>query len=55
MTLHAPQVIVICLCILEVIVHICKHGESRQPWNGPISFIDQAVWVGLLYWGGFFG
>ena len=55
MKLHAPQIIMLVLLGLQLVTHICKHGEDRPRYNGPISFLDCVISVAILYWGGFFG
>ena len=53
--MHAPQIIMLVLIGLFLITHICKHGEERPRYNGPLTFLDCVISVSILYWGGFFG
>lgn len=53
--MKAPQVVIIVLLSLSVAVDLLKHGE---PKTGKYSFgtglLAAAIWVAVLYWGGFF-
>lgn len=48
-----PQTIYLGLLGLTVVAHVSKHGEQREPYNGPVQFINACLSFALLYWGGF--
>jgi len=50
----APQLILLGFYLYSAGVAIGKHGESRSNINFWKSLILNAMYVGLLYWGGFF-
>lgn len=50
----APQIIVIVMMTMAVTLHMIKHGEKRDPYNGHFAFIGAIINLALLYWGGFF-
>ena len=55
MNFGIPQTILIGMWSLGLLIHILMHNKPRKDeYNGWIAFIARAVWVGLLYWGGFF-
>lgn len=57
MTLHAPQIIYLCLMTLSAGKAIALFGEmKKEDYYDFIDFpVGPAIVFGLLYWGGFFG
>ena len=56
MSLGAPQLIYLVLALVALGRETAKHGEqSVHEHNFWISALVRASFVGLLYWGGFFG
>ncbi len=54
--MNAPQIIAISLVMLDLGFAIAKHGQPRtRPYSQFDSLINSAIWLGLMYWGGFFG
>jgi hypothetical protein len=55
MTLHAPQLILLALILLGTGIHLAKNGEPRDDtWSFGKAMFSNIVFIGLLYWGGFF-
>lgn len=54
--MNAPQIIVIAIWSLYLLLHAAKHGEPKpaEKYNLPAAVISRAIWVALLWWGGFF-
>jgi hypothetical protein len=48
-----PQWVLLILCGLEVVAKISKHGEPRDPFNGPVAFLELVFMFWLLWCGGF--
>lgn len=48
-----PQLTILFFCGLQVVTHICLHGQ-RRTYNGPVAFVDVAISLWLLWMGGFF-
>lgn len=56
MTLQAPQIIFLALTFLGTGICLARHGERRiGNYNFPAAIVADALIIGLLYWGGFFG
>jgi len=51
--MHAPQFIMLGLCVLSLITHTVNHGKTRE-YNAYYMYVDTVFWLLLLYWGGFF-
>lgn len=50
-----PQLIYIVLAVIGLFVNIERHGRPREgTYNGVASFIATALFIWLLWWGGFF-
>lgn len=49
-----PQIVFIGLAVMSFTVASIKHGEPKGNWNVFNTMFNISVWVGLLYWGGFF-
>jgi hypothetical protein len=56
--MHAPQIIVIVLLAINLAGNAVKDGEPTPPphtYRFGVSLVRVAIWVSLLWWGGFFG
>lgn len=51
--MHAPQIILICILVFSGTCKLIFHGEEREV-SFPAFLIDAAIWLWLLWWGGFF-
>ena len=55
MGLHAPQIIYIALCCLNLGIHLAKHDQPRaDKFSFFGALLSNSIAAGLLYWGGFF-
>lgn len=57
MSLHVgwPQAIVVAMLLLTDAFAIANHGKVRSVRsNGWVSVTFTALWMAVLYWGGFF-
>ena len=54
-TLHAPQIIYLCLLLLGLVVAVAKHGEDKGKYHAGWTLVGEAILLWILYWGGFFG
>lgn len=55
MYLGVPQIILLVLICFGLGITIVKHGEPKTgKENFYVSFVAQVIYLGLLYWGGFF-
>ena len=59
-TLHAPQIIMIILLIIQTVTGCIKHINKTNKLADQIGagigiVIRQVTFMGLLWWGGFFG
>lgn len=54
--LDAPQIIMVCLYVFNIIYDIIHHGESKadDKYNAWITIIGTMISAALLTWGGFF-
>ena len=53
--MKAPQIIYICLMVMNVTINLVKHGEPKDGnYNIFTAMIGVAIEYGLLRWGGFF-
>lgn len=50
--MSAAQITTIALLCLSVGVNIARHGE-RRTIDGNGAILSACIWVGLLWWGGF--
>jgi len=50
-----PQFLVLALVAFSCVLAIANDGKSRTPWSAEYTFLGAIVWLGLLFWGGFFG
>lgn len=53
-TLGAPQLVILGLfafCIIYATIH---NGEQRPPYSALSTCISAAIYIAILYWGGFF-
>lgn len=48
-----PQIIIIVLLALGFGISIAKDGESKGNYSAGWTFLSTAIWVGILWWGGF--
>lgn len=55
MTGHWPQYLYAGLLVLGIVIHVSKHGQPRDPYDGPIAFISALITAWILYMGGFWG
>ena len=53
-TIHAPQLILLILIVINFAIHCAKRGEDRGEYNPVIYSLDAIATLALLYWGGFF-
>lgn len=54
--MSTPQIIMIALLGMDVGIALSKHGQPRNANHSIfITLFSTAIFVGLLYWGGFFG
>ena len=54
--MHTPQIIMIILLAIQGTVFLLKHGEPKDSrYSFPAWIVSTAIYVSLLYWGGFFG
>ena len=49
-----PQIIFISLMLIDLGIHIGKHGQSREPYNAGLKVLDIIIVLGLLWFGGYF-
>jgi hypothetical protein len=57
MTLHIgiPQLIYVALWVIGIIYEGLKHGEPKEgEHNVWVYLVMFPIYIGLLYWGGFF-
>lgn len=54
MNAHLPQVVAILLLGIELGITATLNGKPRPPFSVVSSVVSILLWVGLLYWGGFF-
>ena len=52
--MSTPAIIIIAFVFLQIVCAMALHGKPKGNWNAGLTLADQAVIVGLLYWGGFF-
>lgn len=50
----APQIIVIILLAIGSFSSLSNNGKAKGHYSFNDWLISPAIWVGLLYWGGFF-
>ena len=51
-----PQVIFVILVTMDITVDMCWHGKKLEgKHNVLLTAATNALLIGLLYWGGFFG
>lgn len=50
-----PQIIVIAFVFISLGITLAKHGQEQGKHNFFISLVGAAIWLSLLWWGGFFG
>lgn len=56
MTLHAPQLLWICLASVSFGISCCKHGQPKNTnYNIFVDLMSTGLAGCILYWGGFFG
>ena len=55
-TIGMPQVVMIVILFLSLLLHIVKHGESREAekYNAVTQALEMIIVLSVLYWGGFF-
>lgn len=51
-SLHAPQIVCLCLLAINVITAPITHGKTKTQ-NGVMDCVNAAIVLLLLYWGGF--
>lgn len=50
-----PAIIILILVFIELYCAATLHGKPKGgKWNIGTTFLNEAIIVGLLYWGGFF-
>lgn len=55
-TLHAPQIIFLVLSAMSLGISLAMDGKPRAgKYSFLVTLISQAIGIGLVYWGGFFG
>lgn len=53
--MHAPQAITLMLYLATLLIGAHEHGSPKTgKWHFGYSAFSVAMWLGLLYWGGFF-
>ena len=52
--MHTAAIIILILVFLELCCALAFHGKSKGNWNAGATLFNEALIVGLLYWGGFF-
>ena len=56
MTLHAPQIIYLILCLYVLMSNAYHHGKViKKEVNVFVESFGMTIGLLLLYWGGFFG
>lgn len=53
--MHTPQIVLIVLMAISGTIHLLRHGQRRENYNFGVWVLDASLFMGLLYWGGFFG
>lgn len=53
-TLGVPQIIWVCLVIINIVYTGVKHGKPQGNFNVWDTIIGSAIGIAILYWGGFF-
>lgn len=53
--ISAPAIIVTGLLLVAFGWASAKHGEPREPYDAGKALVSVCVWIGLLYWGDFYG
>lgn len=54
MNIGWPEGIILGLAAINFSVHCKRSGQPRGEFDPVVSLLDSAVFLGLLYWGGFF-
>lgn len=49
-----PAIIILVLVFLDIVMAMALHGKPKGKWNAGMTLLNEAIIVGLLYWGGFF-
>ena len=49
-----PAIIILILVFIEICTAMALHGKPKGKWNSGATLLNEAIIVGLLYWGGFF-
>jgi hypothetical protein len=53
--MEAPQIIAICFMGVGLLLTAFLHGKPRtDKFNVFSTLVSDALWIGLLLWGGFF-
>jgi hypothetical protein len=52
--MHTPQIILLSLIFIELLLVSNQHGKPRGNYSIGSRLMDTALFLGLLYWGGFF-
>lgn len=52
--MHNAAIIILILVFLELCCSLALHGKPKGNWNAGATLFNEALIVGLLYWGGFF-
>ena len=51
----APQYIVLAILLINFGISIAEHGQPKTGHENALSSLfSVSLWIGLLYWGGFF-
>ena len=50
-----PQYVMAGFFVTGIIIHVSRHGDHRDPFNGPAQAFSAALWAWVLYMGGFWG
>jgi hypothetical protein len=49
-----PQIIVVTLMLLSLGIAMARYGETKAETYNGYNFVGPILFLGLLYWGGFF-
>lgn len=52
--MSTPAIIILVLYGLDALIVANKHGQPKGNFSMGATVLDAAVFLGLLYWGGFF-
>lgn len=54
--MQTPQILVLVLTLVSLLLNAHLHGKDKDGKHSIwISLVNTSIWIGLLYWGGFFG